>query len=306
MRVLTLQRRKFEVCLMVRKWQILCSMILALTFAFPESAFSAVRKHSVSTKKVAHTTKKKSHKSSKKVASRKKTRVKTKVATRRWRTKVATSNMMWSAPMNTTPLSPTLSARMKANFQRGQAGRYTPQDMVRARVFSNAPLLGGIKPRTALVKNLIIHSTETAKVADAKTVVHSWNSGGLRHPGTQYLVDRDGKIYQTVDPKYATIHVNEKRTIGGITNDNSIGIEIVRTGKQKYTQVQLASLVQLVDYIQERFPIAKIYGHGQIQPSNRTDPVAFNWNLFSKNLAHINAASTQTAYREASREDNQG
>lgn len=213
---------------------------------------------------------------------------------------------MWTAPMNTSPLSPAISARIKSNFKRGLAGRYSPQDMVRAQVFTNAPLVGGIRPRTALVKNLIIHSTETAKVADAKTVVHSWNTGGLSHPGTQYLVDRDGKIYQTVDPRYATIHVNEKRTIGGITNDNSIGIEIVRTGKQKYTQVQLAALVQLVDYIQERFPISKIYGHGQIQPSNRTDPVAFNWNLFSRNLAQINSGSTQTAYSEDVREDHQG
>jgi N-acetyl-anhydromuramyl-L-alanine amidase AmpD len=153
---------------------------------------------------------------------------------------------------------------------------------------------------------VIIHSTETAKVADAKTVVHSWNKGGLSHPGTQYLVDRDGKIYQTVDPKYATIHVNDNRTICGITNDNSIGIEIVRTGKQKYTQPQLAALVQLVDYVQERFPVSKIYGHGQIQPSNRTDPVAFDWNLFSRNLALINSASTQTAYSEDVRDDNQG
>jgi N-acetyl-anhydromuramyl-L-alanine amidase AmpD len=194
---------------------------------------------------------------------------------------------------------------MKANFQRGSAGRYSPQDMVRARVFTNCPLRGGIRPRSAPVRNLIIHSTETARVADAKTVVKSWNHG-LSHPGTQYVVDRDGKIFQTVDPRFATIHVNEKRTLGGVTNDNSIGIEIVRTGKQKYTQVQLAALVQLVDYIQERFPIAKIYGHGQVQPSNRTDPVAFNWSLFSQNLALINSSSTQTAYSSDVDDDSQG
>lgn len=327
---------------MAAKWQFLFSMLLIFTLVFPDAALAAARKHQVSQKKTVHTlakktagasakkaapgsAKKSTQASAKKTASAsaKKTAYKKGTAAttgrRVARKKVKTarskkvlhkpkiaSRMMWTAPLNTKPLNAKLSSRMKANFQRGMAGRYTPEDLVRARVFTHTPLRGGIRPRNAQVQNLIIHSTETARVADAKTVVQSWNNGGLSHPGTQYIVDRDGKIHQTVDPKYATIHVNEKRTLRGITNDNSIGIEIVRAEKQKYTTVQLAALVRLVDYIQERFPISKIYGHGQIQPSNRSDPVAFDWSLFNRNLALINSSSTQTAYSSEIDDDPQG
>lgn len=231
----------------------------------------------------------------KQIAARKNKRRATRIAKRYY----------WTIPMNSTPLAPAVSARINANFQRGFAGRYTPEDLVRARVFTYSPLRGGILPRTQLVTNLIIHSTETGRPADARTVVKSWNHG-LSHPGAQYIVDRDGRIHQTVDPRYATVHVNERRTLGGVTNENSIGIEIVRSGKQKYTAIQLASLVRLVDYIQERFPIRNIYGHGQIQPSTRTDPVAFNWNLFSRNLAAIKTTTTQTAYKEPTQDDTNG
>lgn len=280
------------------------SLMLVLSFVFPSTAYSKVSKsHSAikrtTTKMVTRT---------RKVATSKSARVKTqKIATRKRTAKKrpvrVASRFMWYAPMNTSPLDPAVSARLGANFRRGLASRYSPQDLVRAGVFTHSPLRGGIRPRTQQISHLIIHSTETASPADARTVVKSWNHG-LSHPGTQYIVDRDGRIHQTVDPRYATIHVNERRTLGGVTNDNSIGIEIVRAGSQKYTQVQLASLVQLVDYVQERYGIRNIYGHGQIQPSTRTDPVAFNWNLFSRNLATIRSATTQTAYKESA--DEQG
>ncbi|MDZ4834420.1 MAG: peptidoglycan recognition family protein [Candidatus Melainabacteria bacterium] len=288
---------------MAKRWQLIFSLMLVLSFVFPSTAYSRVSKsHSAikrtTTKMVTRTTTR-----TRKVATTKSTRAKTKkIATRKRTAKKrpvrVASRFMWYAPINTSPLNPAVSARLGANFRRGLASRYSPQDLVRAGVFTHSPLRGGIRPRSQQISHLIIHSTETASPADARTVVKSWNHG-LSHPGTQYIVDRDGRIHQTVDPKYATIHVNERRTLGGVTNDNSIGIEIVRAGSQKYTQVQLASLVQLVDYVQERYGIRNIYGHGQIQPSTRTDPVAFNWNLFSRNLATIRSATTQTAYKES-------
>ncbi len=329
---------------MVARWQFHFLVALALSLVFPSSACARVSKgkphatHAgvrsvsksakrtsrksispkvslkrVTVKTVTRTTQRRqpiAQLSSRKgkIATRNNSRSKTRQVASRKRAKRATQiakRYFWTVPMNTSPLNAELSSRINANFQRGMAGRYSPQDLVRARVFAYSPLRGGIRPRTQQVANLIIHSTETARPADARTVVKSWNHG-LSHPGAQYIVDRNGIIHQTVDPKYATIHVNEKRTLGGVTNDNSIGIEIVRAGTQKYTAVQLASVVRLVDYIQERFPIRKIWGHGQIQPSTRTDPVAFNWNLFSRNLAAIKSTTTQTAYKEPSQIDEHG
>jgi N-acetyl-anhydromuramyl-L-alanine amidase AmpD len=109
----------------------------------------------------------------------------------------------------------------------------------------------------------------------------------------------------SADPKFATVHVNDRTAVRGVNNDNSIGIELVRSGKQKYTQKQLSSLVALTDYIEDRFNISRIYGHGEIQPSDRRDPVAFNWARFSKNLAVIQRGpmDTETAYRATDETD---
>lgn len=340
----SLSCQKFEVMQMVARWQFIFSVALVLSLVFPSTAYSRVSKgKSAATRASAKSVSKSSKSSARKsisnkvsikrvvaksaagskqrrqpiaqataragkIAVKKSLRAKTRQIASRKRLKKApkiAKRYYWTVPMNTTPLDADLSARISAKFQRGLAGRYSPQDLVRAGVFAYSPLRGGIRPRTQQIANLIIHSTETARPADARTVVKSWNHG-LSHPGAQFIVDRDGIIHQTVDPTYATIHVNERRTLAGVTNDNSIGIEIVRAGTQKYTAVQLASVVRLVDYIQERYPIRNIYGHGQIQPSTRTDPVAFDWNLFSRNLAAIKSTTTQTAYKEATQVDEHG
>ncbi len=291
---------------MASRWQIVVTMAVLLSALFSASGTEASARSSKSAKRAfSHSL---SAKRPQRAAVAKKTRPTNlskksskrtiKLAKKRsQKAKVASRTLLWSAPINTTPFTQTLRSRISSKFQAGLADRYSPEDMVRARVFVHQPLRGGIRIRKEPIKNLIIHSTETASVANAPRIIASWNKGGLSHPGTQYMVDRDGKIYQTADPRYATIHVNENRTRNGVTNDNSIGIEIVRTGGQQYTRVQLTSLVRLVDYIKDRYQISKMYGHGQIQPSNRTDPVAFNWSMFGRNLALLeNSTRTQTAF----------
>jgi N-acetyl-anhydromuramyl-L-alanine amidase AmpD len=80
----------------------------------------------------------------------------------------------------------------------------------------------------------------------------------------------------------------------GVNNDNSIGIEIVRAGTQEYSTAQMSSVVCLVRYLQDRFEVADnhIYGHGQVQPSDRSDPVNFNWQAFGADKQIL----TRTAY----------
>lgn len=210
---------------------------------------------------------------------------------------VAGRRSMWSAPAyDMTPYSPKLQRIVKDRFSKGIASALGPEDMVRANVFVSYPMRGGIFIRRSDIKHIIVHSTETARIADGPRVIRSWNNMGFTHPGTQYVVDRDGLIYQTVDPKYGTTHVNSAITLGGVNNDNSIGIEIVRAGKQKYTSKQLASAARLVDYLKDRFSIASIYGHGQIQPRTRTDPVAFDWSGFNKRLVALSLPGPKNAY----------
>lgn len=315
---------------MESRWLAVLSLVLLINISLPSPSHSVALRAKSTTKqshkqtltktvvkktivkKVASTAKKLLAKSSAKVskahriASKSRTKTRRSVSRRKTvKTVVARRPLgasVWMTPMATTPYTAAVRNRINANFKRGSASHYSPQDMVRAKVFTHYPLQGGIRVRREAVRFLVLHSTETARPADARTIVRSWNNMGRSHPGTQYIVDRDGTIIQTADPNYATIHVNAFTALGGVNNDNSIGIEMVRTGAQRYTQKQLDSVVALADYIKDRYNITQVYGHGQIQPSDRTDPVAFDWNRFSRNLAsiHRSQVETETAYHHPS------
>ncbi len=208
---------------------------------------------------------------------------------------VNSKNYMWSEPwQDRSPYSASTAKTLRQAFNSGDSEKYSPQQLVKAGVFKYYPLSGGIFERSAAIKNIVIHSTETAREADAKRVVRSWNIRGLRHAGAQYVVDRDGSIYQTVDPKFATVHVDINKTRYGVTNNNSIGIEIVRSGKQTYTDKQMDSVEKLVAYLQNRYDVSRkqVVAHGYVQPSDRSDPVGFDWNRFFYNVAYLRSGQT--------------
>jgi N-acetyl-anhydromuramyl-L-alanine amidase AmpD len=194
-------------------------------------------------------------------------------------------------------LSKAQQLAIRQNFASGQAAKISPDQLLRAGVFSSYSLRGGVFKRHSEIQNIVMHSTETASVADAKQIIRSWNNGGANHPGTQYIVDRDGTIYQTVNPAMGTFHVNSFKTLEGVKNDNSVGIEIVRTGSQQYTPTQLKSVVCLVGYLKEHFSVNHIWGHGEIQPSDRTDPVAFDWTSFHSELSEVAQMSLAKAHK---------
>lgn len=144
------------------------------------------------------------------------------------------------------------------------------------------PLRGGIYYRREPVKYIILHSTETGIPVSAVNVIEGWSSMGRRHPGAQYVVDRDGTIYQAVDPDLATVHVNIFKTLPGINNDNSIGIEMNHTGRQNYPQAQREAVNKLLAYLQQRYQVenANVITHRYAQQGDHTDPVNFDLDGF--------------------------
>lgn len=205
---------------------------------------------------------------------------------------------LWDAPSGEAPiLNEETKAMVDRQFRNGNSQGFSTPSLIQANVFAYCPLHGGVFKRHSTVKNIILHSTETAREADAQRVISSWNNKGLRHAGAQFVVDRDGVIYCTADPEYGTTHVDNRKTRHGVNNDNSIGIEIVRTGAQEYSSAQMNSVVCLVRYLQNRFDVSDnhVLGHGQVQPSDRSDPVNFNWQTFAADKQ----ALTGTAYAPA-------
>jgi N-acetylmuramoyl-L-alanine amidase len=190
--------------------------------------------------------------------------------------------MMTAPEFDRSPLSNELAAAYKAAFDQGIASRLPASSLVRAGIFNYHPLKGGIFIRRETVKYIIMHSTETGRPVAAPLVIAGWNSLGRRHAGAQFVVDRDGAIYQALDPELASVHVNVFKTLPGINNDNSIGIEMSHAGAQEYTKPQLDSVSKLVVYLQQRYHVLDedIITHKYAQQGDHTDPVNFAWDKF--------------------------
>jgi|GEM_PF-1433530 len=210
------------------------------------------------------------------------------IATPKTRYAYPLTMFMWSAPhFDHTPLDDALKQKIRYAFLAGTAEKFPARSLVRAELVQHYPLRGGIFYRREAVKYVVVHSTETGIPMDGKRVIDSWSSVGRRHAGAQYVVDRDGMIYQSVDPDLATVHVNIFKTLPGINNDNSIGIEMVHTGSQTYTPEQKASVIRLVSYLQDRYKVSdeNVITHRYAQQGDHTDPVAFDWDRFLKDKA---------------------
>ncbi|MBX9941858.1 MAG: N-acetylmuramoyl-L-alanine amidase [Candidatus Obscuribacterales bacterium] len=198
---------------------------------------------------------------------------------------------------DTSPLSEPEADRLATAFKNGTADSYAARELVRAGIVKYHPLRGGIFWRREPVKYIVMHSTETGIPISAVRVIESWSSMGIRHPGAQYVVERDGTIYQAVDPDLATVHVNIFKTLPGINNDNSIGIEMNHTGSQDYPPAMMNSVIKLVAYLQNRYNVqdANIITHRYAQQGDHTDPVHFDWDGF---IATKNGFKNQAiAYR---------
>lgn len=198
-----------------------------------------------------------------------------------------------------SPLPEELSQQIHNLFLSGLANSVPASALVRAGIAVHYPMRGGIFTRREAIKYIVVHSTETGIPLNAKRVINSWSSGGRRHAGAHYVVDRDGTIHQAVDPELATVHLNIFKTLPGINNDNSIGIEMVHTGRQSYTKEQRAAVIRLVSYLQDRYKVVDdaIITHRYAQQGDHTDPVAFDWLGFlnDKNLFRKQAIAKNTS-----------
>lgn len=208
--------------------------------------------------------------------------------------------MMHAPEFDKTPLEEGSAHRIANAFACGIADECSAPQLVRAGVFHHHPLSGGIFRRREPVKYVILHSTETGVPVPSRNVINSWNSMGRRHPGAQFVVDRDGTIYMALDPDFAAVHVNIFKTLPGINNDNSIGIEMNHTGRQDYPLAQRAAVARLVTYLQHRYSVTSdnVITHKYAQQGDHTDPVHFDLEGFlaTKEDFRLKALSMKRQY----------
>jgi hypothetical protein len=138
------------------------------------------------------------------------------------------------------------------------------------------------------IKYIVIHDTANkAKGADAEAHYRYFN-GGDRGASAHYFVD-DHSIVQLVADKNAAWHVGDGKGKYGITNHNSIGIEICINSDGNYEQA-VANAVELTRYLMQKYniPLERVVRHYDASRKNCPGSMSANnwarWYQFKEQL----------------------
>ena len=102
-----------------------------------------------------------------------------------------------------------------------------------------------------------------------------------------YLIDPSGLCYQLVDINKRAWHAGKSYWRGYYDlNSRSLGVELVNSGNEDYPEVQMKSLIKLLQNLIETLTLnpKNILGHSDISPARKLDPGKwFNWQKLSDN-----------------------
>lgn len=110
--------------------------------------------------------------------------------------------------------------------------------------------------KTGSYKYIVCHYTGSGTSSSGSAKANCiYFSGGNRNASAHYFID-NANIYEYADPsKYFTWHCGDGYGKYGITNANSIGIEVCLNGDKPYTNKEIARLTWLVQHLQEKYGI---------------------------------------------------
>ncbi len=138
---------------------------------------------------------------------------------------------------------------------------------------------GQEKRNSRLIDTIVIHSSYNALGADPFSVsgiIKEYQEYGV---AAHYLIDREGMIYQLVEDKNVAYHAGLSSVPDGRkgVNEFSLGIELVNTKTEQFTDKQYSALNSLLQSLKSKYPIKYVLGHNQIAPGRKDDPWNFQW-----------------------------
>jgi len=119
----------------------------------------------------------------------------------------------------------------------------------------------GVYGEMEKVNNIILHHTGGDSMRSAVAEFQRPQKGGYKH-GSQFIIDRDGTIYNLAPEKSVMYHAG---TTSGPTNLNSIGIEIVGKDSGSFTDAQKKSATALVQALRRKHGNLNVFGHGELR-----------------------------------------
>lgn len=134
------------------------------------------------------------------------------------------------------------------------------------------------------INTIVLHSSYNALGGDEydlDRLIAEYKEYGV---APHYVIDRKGNIYRLVKDNDVAYHAGESKTPDGKTgvNNFSLGIELMNTKDDKYTDSQYQALNSLIDLLKDKYEIKYVLGHNQIAPGRKTDPWNINWEKVDK------------------------
>jgi N-acetylmuramoyl-L-alanine amidase len=137
------------------------------------------------------------------------------------------------------------------------------------------------RPLGYIIDHVILHYTEIsfeetlAKFCDTEHIVSA-----------HYLIKEDGQIVAFVPEALRARHagISNFRDRNNF-NDFSIGIELVNSGKEQFSSMQMQSCIELCLSLKRKYniPSENFLGHSDIAPSRKIDPgLFFDWDLLQR------------------------
>ena len=130
-------------------------------------------------------------------------------------------------------------------------------DELKAQVIGGKLNNGG--PRQKTVAAIMHHTGGRGLEATVRTL----QSRGLSY---HYLIDRDGRIVQSLPDNLVAWHAHPNDKKPSLTNANTVGIATVAKDDSDLTPEQIASAVTLEDALAKKygFPKTDVFGHGEV------------------------------------------
>ena len=129
------------------------------------------------------------------------------------------------------------------------------------------------------IDTIIIHSSYDALGNDPYDLDGLLKEYKIYGVAPHFVINRKGKIYRLVADENIAYHAGASQMPDGRkgVNNFSVGIELMNTKDDKYTEDQYEALSELIDYLKDEHTIKHILGHSQIAPGRKTDPWNFEW-----------------------------
>jgi hypothetical protein len=110
------------------------------------------------------------------------------------------------------------------------------------------------------VKGFIVHHTGGGGTVQG--VMDTLHQRGL---GVEYVMDRDGQVYQIGGPGSSQIMPGWGAG-AGLSNRNTVGMEVIAKNDSDVTPAQVSAAQ---NFIHSYYPDTPVYGHGQVNPGHK-------------------------------------